>query len=216
MEELVLDNSKELEILCVGAHPDDIEIGCGGTLIKWLESKNIKLINWIVFSSDGIRKKEAKKSAELFTDDKCELNLQINNYKDSFLPYEGAKVKDYFLSVKDSTKPDIIFTHYRNDLHQDHRFISNLTHNIYRDHLIFEYEIPKYDGDLGNPNIFIQLDGDIITKKFDLIDNCFKSQKDNLWFSKEKLSSINIVRGIESNNANIFSEAFYCNKTVIK
>jgi len=212
---LDLDKKNNLHILYVGSHSDDIEIGCGGTLLKWLEEGKIKQVDWVIFSADEIRKKEAEKSAKMFTHNRCELNLFINNFRDSFLPYIGAEVKDYFLSIKTDINPDIIFTHYRKDLHQDHRFISDLTHNLFRDHLILEYEIPKYDSDLGNPNVFVQLDENIIENKLANIQACFQSQKENHWFSKKKLSALNILRGIESNNLNTYTEAFFCNKMIL-
>tara|TARA_Y100000590_G_scaffold190494_1_gene216813 strand:+ start:131 stop:790 length:660 start_codon:yes stop_codon:yes gene_type:complete len=213
MLEILLNNNKPLKLLCVGSHPDDIEIGCGGSLIKWLENDMIENIDWVIFSSNKERRLEAERSAAGFVNKKASLAIFVESYKDSFLPYQAEQIKNSFIKIKKTIdNPDLIFTNYRNDLHQDHSFISSLTHNLFRDHLILEYEIPKYDGDLGNPNIFIQLDQKIIDRKFELIDKYFISQKNNHWFSKDKLTAINILRGIQSNNLKKYSEAFYSSK----
>ena len=216
MFEFEVNSKKGIEILCVGAHSDDIEIGCGGTLLKWLNTKKISKVNWIIFSAEGERKEEAKKSAKLIVPSKIDLNIYFGGFRDSFFPFEGSKIKEYYLSIKKKINPDLIFTNYRNDLHQDHKLVSDLTYNLFRDNVILEYEIPKYDGDLGNPNIFVNLDENIVNRKFQIINECFISQRNHIWFSKDKLSALNILRGIESNNGSIFTEAFYSRKAILK
>lgn len=217
MIEFYSEKEKKLKVLCVGSHPDDIEIGCGGTIIKWLDMNIIENIDWVIFSSNSIRRSEAKNSFSSFINNQASSSIIIEDYDDSFLPYYGKEIKEKFLEIKSKiANPDIIFTNYRKDFHQDHQFISNLTHNLFRDHLILEYEIPKYDPDLGNPNVFINLDNQIIKKKIDLILKHFPSQNHHHWFCEEKLSALNILRGIQSNNEKIYSESFYCSKIIIR
>ena len=165
MLKISLENHSPKKILCLGAHCDDIEIGCGGTMIKLAHTLKDAEIRWVVFSSDDRREKEALKSAKDFLKDVKKKKIQINRFRNSFFPYYGAEIKEYFEQLAKEFSPDIIFTHFRNDLHQDHRLISELTWNTYRNHLILEYEIPKYDGDLGSPNFFVQFDETIRRKK---------------------------------------------------
>ena len=212
--ELAKDKNEELKILCLGAHSDDIEIGCGGTILKLLsEYSNVEL-HWVVFSANDVRSFEAKKSAELFLSDAREIKVIVKKYKDSFFPYIGAEIKDYFEIIKEEVSPDLIFTHCRDDLHQDHRLISELTWNTFRDHLILEYEIPKYDGDLGCPNFFVHLKKSICSRKVKHLIDAFKSQHENHWFKEESFLSILRLRGIESNAPGGYAEAFYSRKLI--
>src|ERR1700694_5217070 len=151
------DPTSPLKILCLGAHSDDIEIGCGGTILQLLSLYPNLDVVWVVFSSGSDRKREARTSADLFLKQARRQNVIIKNFRDGFFPYEGMKIKEFFEAIKKNVDPDIIFTHYRNDRHQDHRTISDLTWNTWRRHLILEYEVPKYDGDLGSPNCFVPL-----------------------------------------------------------
>ena len=160
MLSLALDHSggSPLQILCLGSHADDIEIGCGGTLLKIIEShRNVK-VHWIVFSASEQRAIEAQTSATKFLEGAAETQIEVKAFRDGFFPYVGYDIKEFFEGLKRRCSPNLIFTHYRDDRHQDHRLISDLTWNTYRDHLILEYEIPKYDGDLGSPNCFVPLD----------------------------------------------------------
>ena len=203
-----------IKILCLGAHCDDLEIGCGGTILKILNTLSNTEVDWIVFSGKGKRAGEAKNSAISFLIDAKKTNIEIKGFKDGFFPYTGAEIKNHFEELKRRISPDLIFTHYRNDLHQDHRLISELTWNTFRDHLIFEYEIVKYDGDIGSPNLFFHLDEHVCRKKIDLILNTFKSQKTRNWFTEDSFLSIMRLRGLESNSNSRFAEGFYCRKVI--
>ena len=217
MLKFVLDIKKDqaLKVLCLGAHSDDIEIGCGGTVLKLINQYKNAQVYWVVLSAKGKRKKEAADSAKAFLADAKSETIIIKGFKDGFFPYIGGEIKEYFEELKQAFCPDFIFTHYRNDLHQDHRLVSELTWNTFRDHLIFEYEIPKYDGDLGPPNLFIYLDEATCRKKVQHIFNIYKTQGENQWFSEETFQSILRIRGVESNSPTKYAEAFYCRKTVI-
>ena len=161
-------NESEYRVLCLGAHCDDIEIGCGGTVLKLIENYKNVTFYWVVFSSNQEREKEAIASANLFLKEAKAKTVIVKDFRDGFLPFSGIEVKEYFEQLKQQFSPDLILTHYRQDLHQDHRLISDLTWNTFRNHLILEYEIPKYDGDLGIPNFFVQLDESICRRKIAL------------------------------------------------
>jgi LmbE family N-acetylglucosaminyl deacetylase len=205
----------QVQILCLGAHCDDIEIGCGGTILKLLQQYKRTSVHWVVFSSDEQRGEEARESANTFLRQAELKNIVIKTFTTSFFPYVGTDIKLYFERLKQEVSPDVIFTHYRNDLHQDHRVISELTWNSFRDHLILEYEIPKYDGDFGSPNSFVHLDESIVEKKIGLIMESFRSQKGKHWFDKETFSAVLRVRGMESCSPAKYAEAFYCRKLVL-
>src|SRR5271169_4747622 len=166
---------RPLQILCLGAHSDDIEIGCGGTILQLIASHPSTRVNWVVFSSTTPRRREALHSAGLFLKGTKSRNITIRSYRDGFFPYAGMKIKGEFERLKRSNTPDLVFTHYRYDLHQDHRVLNELTWNTFRDHLILEYEIPKYDGDLGSPSIFMPLEAELCQKKVQHIMDAFQS-----------------------------------------
>jgi LmbE family N-acetylglucosaminyl deacetylase len=214
MLKIFFDSSSPKKVLCLGAHCDDIEIGCGGTILNLVRTMKDPDIHWIVFSSDDRREKEALISAKDFLRDVKKKKIEINRFRNSFFPYHGAEIKEYFEELKREFHPDIIFTHYRKDLHQDHRLISELTWNTFRDHLILEYEIPKYDGDLGSPNFFVCLDDVTCRKKIDKVLKYFQSQNDKRWFSKDTFLSILRLRGVESNATEKYAEGFYCRKMI--
>jgi LmbE family N-acetylglucosaminyl deacetylase len=203
-----------LKILCLGAHCDDIEIGCGGSIITLLEKYQKTEVNWVVFSSNKARAEEANASAESFLLDAGEKKIVIKDFRDGFFPYIGGEIKSFFEKLKSSINPDIIFTHFRNDLHQDHRLISELTWNTFRDHFILEYEIVKYDGDLGAPNLFIHLSRGVSEKKAGIIVKVFNSQGHRSWFTSDAFLSIMRIRGLESNAPEKYAEAFYCRKMI--
>jgi LmbE family N-acetylglucosaminyl deacetylase len=205
---------RALKILCIGAHSDDIEIGCGGTILRFLVESNNAEIYWVVFAANAEREVEATKSANLFLKDAKHKNIIVKNFRDGFFPYIGAELKEYFERLKQEFCPDIVFTHYGKDLHQDHRTISELTWNTFRDHLILEYEIPKFDGDLGSPNFFVHLDKAECRKKITKILNYYRSQLDKKWFTRDTFWSILRLRGIESNAPGKYAEAFYCRKII--
>ncbi len=215
MLSLTLSNSGPLRVLCLGAHCDDIEIGCGGSILKLAGTRRDIEVKWVVFSSDARRKEEALKSADAFLKDVTRQNVIIHSLRDGFLPYVGADIKERFEQLKTEFAPDLIFTHYRHDLHQDHRLVSELTWNTFRSHLILEYEIPKYDGDCGSPNCFVPLNESICRRKIDTILGAFESQSEKHWFSGELFSSILRIRGMEANASGGYAEGFYCRKAVL-
>jgi LmbE family N-acetylglucosaminyl deacetylase len=201
-------------ILCLGSHPDDIEIGCGGTLLRLTEQYPGCALHWVVFAATGVREEEGKRGAELFGGSRLKSAL-LKSFPDGFLPYVGGEVKLVFERELKSLSPDLIFTHYGNDAHQDHRLISELTWNTFRDHLILEYEIPKYDGDLGRPNFFVPLETELCKKKVRFIMDTFQSQRGQHWFDERTFFSLMRLRGIECKAAGGHAEAFYCRKLVL-
>jgi LmbE family N-acetylglucosaminyl deacetylase len=202
-------------VLFLGAHSDDIEIGCGGTALRMLsEWKNLE-IYWIVFGAQATRADEAVKSAQLLLGERTKKRIVTKGFRDGFFPYIGGEIKDAFEELKRTFDPDIIFTHYRHDLHQDHRLICELTWNTFRNHLILEYEVIKYDGDLGAPNLYVQLDQATCRKKVAHIRKYFKSQGQRAWFTDDTFYSLLRLRGVESQAPSRFAEAFYCRKCVL-
>ena len=208
------ESDSTYKVLCLGSHCDDIEIGCGGTVLRLIETHKNIVIYWVVFCSAPERAKEAHESANLFLKEVKAKTVIIKSFRDGFLPYIGVEVKEFFEQIKQDFNPDIVLTHHRHDLHQDHRLVSELTWNTFRNHLILEYEIPKYDGDLGCPNFFVHLDEAIRRRKLKYIIDSFQSQKEKQWFTEETFSSILRLRGIESNAPSKYAEAFYCRKGV--
>jgi len=212
---LAKKRSEPLTVLCLGAHSDDIEIGCGGTLLQLKSLYGELRFHWIVFSATGPRGPEAAKASELITVG-CDKKIVLKEYRDGFLPYNGAAVKDEFEAIKAEADPDVIFTHWQGDAHQDHRLISELTRNTFRNHLILEYEIPKYDGDLGRPNVFVPLEKVICQQKVDHLFAAFESQRLKPWFDRETFLGLMRIRGMESNSTSGYAEAFYCRKMVVQ
>ena len=208
-----LNTGEPLKILCLGAHCDDIEIGAGCFLLKLFAGYKIDKVTWVVFSSDKVREKEARESAEEFMTDIETKEIIIHSYRDGFLPFYAAEIKESFERIKSRISPDIIFTHYRDDRHQDHRLISDLTWNTWRNNLILEYEIPKYDGDLGIPNLFVQVDRELLAKRNAILLKNFKSQSGKHWFSDETFRALPRLRGMEA--VTDFAEAFYARKIVM-
>jgi LmbE family N-acetylglucosaminyl deacetylase len=202
-------------ILCLGAHCDDLEIGCGGTLLRLTEEFPEVSVYWIVFSSDLVRAREAQESASKFLARVRKKTVVIKEFKNGFFPYCGGEIKEHFERLKNEVRPDMIFTHFREDLHQDHRVISELTWNTFRDHFILEYEIVKYDGDLGHTNLFVSLPEEVWRRKIDYIDASFESQKSKQWFTRDTFQATMRLRGVESNSASGYAEGFYCRKARI-
>jgi LmbE family N-acetylglucosaminyl deacetylase len=204
-----------LRVLVIGAHADDIEIGCGGTLLRLAETYPEAEVLWVVLSGDEERGEEARMSAAEFSAGFASLRVVLKGFRDAFFPYSGDAVKSFFEDLKREISPDVIFTHQRADLHQDHRLVSELTWNTFRDHLILEYEVPKYDGDLGAPNVFVHLDASVVKRKIDLILRHFGSQLDRRWFTEDLFRSLLRLRGMESNSPTGHAEAFYSRKLVL-
>jgi len=202
-------------VLCLGAHSDDIEIGCGGTLLYLQSTLPRVRFHWVVFSASGARGQEATKGAELFTAG-CDKDLVLKGHRDGFLPYSGGEVKDFFEEMKRRVDPDLIFTHWHGDAHQDHRLLSELTWNTFRNHLILEYEIPKYDGDMGRPNVFVPLEAALCERKINYLFEAFESQRTKRWFDRSTFLALMRIRGMESNSPSGYAEAFHGRKLVIQ
>jgi LmbE family N-acetylglucosaminyl deacetylase len=200
------------KILCIGAHCDDIEIGCGGTLLRLIREFPGLGVHWLVLSSDPVRAREAQASASRFLEGVRQKAVVIKEFKNGYFPYCGAEIKDCFEQLKKEVDPDVIFTHFREDFHQDHRVVSELTWNTFRDHFILEYEIVKYDGDIGRTNLFVPLPEDIWRRKIDYIDASYASQKGKRWFTRDTFQSLMRLRGVESNADSGYAEGFHCRK----
>jgi LmbE family N-acetylglucosaminyl deacetylase len=204
-----------LTILCIGAHCDDIEIGCGGTLLRLLEEYPVKQVRWIVFTSTQERAKEARSCAEAFLVNVKKKEIMIKSFRDSFLFDSAAEVKRSMEEIRKNFQPDVVFTHHRKDLHQDHRLLAELTWNAFRNHLILEYEIPKYDADLGSPNFFVSLDKSVVDKKTCLLNKHYLSQSAKHWFDPELFSGLMRLRGMECASSTRYAEAFHTRKTTL-
>jgi LmbE family N-acetylglucosaminyl deacetylase len=202
-------------LLCLGAHSDDIEIGCGGTILALLERYDHVIVNWAVFSSTEVRAREARDSADAFLTCAQEKKVVVKDYRDGFFPFLGGQIKEEFEALKREFHPDLVFTHYRDDRHQDHRLISDLTWNTFRNHVILEYEVPKYDGDLGQPNFFFPLEDSVCSRKIQIIIESFRSQRQKQWFDEQTFLAILRLRGMEANSPTRHAEAFYCRKAVL-
>ena len=196
-------------VLAIGCHSDDIEIGCGGTILSLTRAIPDLHVTWVVLAAEGVRATEAEASAAAFLAATGSSSIRILTHRESFLPYVGAEVKESFEELK-AVDPDLVFTHARHDLHQDHRVACELTWNTFREHLVLEYEIPKYDGDLGTPNVFVSLPEKIVAEKLRLLDEHFASQRGKHWFDDDLFRALLRLRGMEA--AVWYAEAFTCRK----
>jgi LmbE family N-acetylglucosaminyl deacetylase len=211
-----LDASRIERVLLLGAHADDIEIGCGGTVLTLLAALPDVGVRWVVFSAEGIRAAEAKRSAALFLESANASQVDILDYPDTLFPTRYAELKDELGGIRDEFRPDVVFTHRREDAHQDHRALGELAWGAFRGgEWILEYEIPKYEGDLGAPNVFAPLTEAILNRKLDLLWDCFESQRSKPWFSKEQLAATALLRGLESKGGQRHAEGFYSRKSVL-
>jgi LmbE family N-acetylglucosaminyl deacetylase len=204
-----------LRVLALGAHCDDIEIGCGGTLLRLAAEQPGLRVRWAAFCSTPEREREGRASAAAFLAGVPDREVSIGAHRDAFLPAQWALLKEEFERLKRSFEPDVIFTHYRGDLHQDHRVVSDLTWNTWRNHLILEYEIPKFDGDVGTPNFFAPLSVATLEQKISLLVQHFPSQANKPWFTPELLRALPRIRGMECVAPEGCAEAFYCRKAVL-
>jgi LmbE family N-acetylglucosaminyl deacetylase len=202
-------------ILLMGAHCDDIEIGCAATVLHLIERFPEAHFDWVVFSSTPERAQEATRSSDVLLADARSKTVTIENFRNGYFPYIGGQIKDYIELLKTRTKPDWIFTHHSEDRHQDHRVLAELTWNTFRDHLIFEYEIPKYDGGLGSPNCFISASQAFADRKIATLMECFVSETVKPWFSPETFEAMLRIRGVECNSTSGLAEAFYCRKFLV-
>lgn len=204
-----------LTVLCLGAHSDDIEIGAGGTLLSLMASGRPLEIVWCVASATGKRKIEAEQSAAAFLEKAPRSRVITGEFKDGFFPYIGSEVKAWLDEIKRLVSPDIVFTHRRDDAHQDHRELCQLTWNLFRDHVILEYEIPKWDGDLGQPNVYVPLTHEELERKVTLLDRYFGTQRSKDWFDRETFKGLARLRGMECRAPSGFAEAFFARKLVL-
>lgn len=203
-----------LRVLCLGAHSDDIEIGAGGAIMSWIASGVQLHVNWCVASASGERVEEARCSAAEFLHGAASTSIEIGDFKDSFFPYHGEEIKNWIGMIRANCKPDIILTHRREDAHQDHREIAQLTWNAFRNHLILEYEVPKWDGDFGQSNFYVPLASDVLEKKIALLVKYFETQRSKDWFDPETFRGLARLRGMECRAADHYAEAFNVRKIV--
>ena len=203
---------RNLEILCIGAHCDDIEIGCGGTILALQQRHADCRIHWFVLTSVPARRAEAIAAAEALVRPSARGEVRIGDLPDGLLPAHFAQVKSQFESLRRDIEPDLVLTHHGRDLHQDHSLVSQVTWQTYRDHMIWEYEIPKYDGDLATPNLYVPVSTAVATQKTDVIMRSFPSQSSKSWFTADNLLSMMRLRGLESRARSGFAEAFHCRK----
>jgi LmbE family N-acetylglucosaminyl deacetylase len=199
-------------ILALGCHADDIEIGCGATVLLATRTLPDVEVTWVVLGAEGERDQEARASAESFLASAARSDIEVHGFRDGYFPYVGGAVKDVFEDLKSRFEPDLVLTHSRHDLHQDHRLTCELTWNTWRDHLILEYEIPKYDGDLGTPNLFVPVPDELVQEKAALIEAAFVSQREKHWFDRELFLGLMRVRGMEARSPTGYAEAFTCRK----
>ena len=202
-------------VLCLGAHSDDIEIGCGGTVLQMIEQSKSIEVYWFVLCANPERTIEARRSAKAFLARARKKTIVVKPFRDGFLPFLGPPVKECFEELKKVFTPDVIFTHCRHDLHQDHRLVCELTWNTFRDHLILEYEVPKYDADLRSPNFFVPLSDTQARKKVNNLMRYFTTQRSKRWFREELFYGLMLLRATEAASPTRYSEAFYCRKALL-
>ena len=218
MRNLKFDTKSEKSlgtVLCLGAHSDDIEIGCGGALLRLFEEYPESTVWWIVFSGNTSRQAEAQASADRFLAGMNRKHTLLKDFQDGFFPYQGREIKTFFEELKGMIDPDLVFTHYRQDLHQDHRLINELTWNTWRGHMILEYEIPKFDGDMGVPNFYVPLERRICEQKNRILTEVFDSQGVKPWFTQETFWALLHLRGIECRAAKTWLKPFNVRKVVL-
>lgn len=213
MQHLSLAGHDPVRLLVVGAHPDDIEIGCGGTLLRLVGDGQLAEVRWVVMSGDDLRTLEARAGASAILADVRSV-VDVHHFRDGFFPYEGERIKEAFEAIKASFEPDLILTHRRDDLHQDHALVSQLTTQTFRDHLILEYEVPKWDADLTSPNVYVELPAATAERKASLIGDVFTSQVGRHWFSPETFLGLARLRGIECRAPEGYAEGFHARKLV--
>jgi LmbE family N-acetylglucosaminyl deacetylase len=214
MRGLPVDGAGPIEsVLAIGCHSDDIEIGCGGTILALLEHNPEIEVTWLVLSADGERADEARASAAAFlAGARREPRIVLESFRDSFFPYLGGEVKEVFERLKPELSPDLVFTHAGTDLHQDHRLVAELTWNTFRNHLVLEFEIPKYDADLVSPNVFVPLEEPMVDKKIETLLAQFASQRSRHWFTDDVFRGLMRIRGMEANSPTGYAEGFRCRK----
>jgi LmbE family N-acetylglucosaminyl deacetylase len=203
---------ERLSVLCLGAHSDDIEIGAGGTILGWIASGVRLEVHWCVLSTPGPRAAEAEASASAFLSGAASVTIDLARFRDGFFPYQGGEIKAWIEGLKAKVDPDLILTHRADDAHQDHREVQRLTRNLFRDHLILEYEIPKWDGDLGQPNVYVPLTSQLLARKVELLLAHFGTQRPKDWFDVEVFRGLARLRGMECRSPERYAEAFVLRK----
>jgi LmbE family N-acetylglucosaminyl deacetylase len=203
------------ELLCLGAHSDDLEIGCSGTILRLLAEETVARVTWVVLSGNPERAAEARAGASRVLGNRRGVRVVQQTFRDGYFPYVAVPIKDFFERLKREVRPDVVFTHYRHDRHQDHRLVSELTYNTFRDNLVLEYEILKVDGDLGQPNTYVPLPASTVRKKVAVLESTFGSQRDRRWFSEEAFRGLMRLRGVEAGAKSGYAEAFYGRKLVL-
>jgi LmbE family N-acetylglucosaminyl deacetylase len=204
-----------LSVLCLGAHSDDVEIGAGGTLLTLQERGILLDVHWCVLSGGNEREREARASATDFLSAAQSFQIELMSFKDTLFPEQGEAIKSWFTTLRGRVDPDVIFTHRRQDAHQDHRHICRLTWNTFRDHCILEYEIPKWDGDMGQPNLYVPISARILKRKIDLLMTHFQSQRSKQWFDSETFLGLARLRGMECRAPELYAESFFGRKLVL-
>jgi LmbE family N-acetylglucosaminyl deacetylase len=204
-----------LKVLCLGAHSDDIEIGAGGTLLGWLAAGVRLEVDWCVLSAPGPRAAEAEASARAFLAGAARSRIELASFEDGYFPYQGEAIKAWLEGVRTRVAPDLVLTHRRDDAHQDHREVCQLSWNLFRDHLILEYEIPKWDGDLGRPNCYMPLAAAVLEQKVELLLAHFASQRAKGWFDADTFRGLARLRGLECRAPERFAEAFALRKATL-
>jgi LmbE family N-acetylglucosaminyl deacetylase len=202
-------------VLCLGCHADDIEIGCGGSMLRLLQENPGLEVWWVVLSGDPRRVEEARQSAAAWLDTAAQREVVCGEFRDRYFPAQWEQIKDCIHGIAARFDPDLIFTHRRDDAHQDHRLVGEISWNAFRNHLIWEYEIPKYEGDLGQPNVFVALDEEICRRKIELLGDSFPSQQGKPWFTADTFWAQLRLRGLECNSSSRFAEGFYARKLVV-
>jgi len=206
---------ERLSVLCLGAHSDDVEIGAGATILG-MQERGIRLhVHWCVLSAAGERESEARASASDFMAEAASAVVEIQAFKDSYFPEQGDAIKSWFAGLRERVDPDLIFTHRRGDAHQDHRQVCRLTWNTFRDHCILEYEIPKWDGDIGQPNLYVPVSARAIQRKIELLSSHFGSQRSKQWFDAETFLGLARLRGMECRAPDRYAEAFVGRKLIL-
>jgi len=204
-----------LSVLCLGAHSDDIEIGAGATLLSMMD-RGVRLnVHWCVLSGAGEREQEARASAADFLSEAASAQIEVMPFRDGFFPEQGEKIKSWFEELKGRVDPDLILTHRSDDAHQDHRQLCRLAWNTFRDHCILEYEIPKWDGDMGQPNIYVPVSAGTLRRKVDLLNLHFGSQRSKQWFDSETFFGLARLRGMECRAPERYAEAFWARKLTL-
>jgi LmbE family N-acetylglucosaminyl deacetylase len=208
-------SGNRLKLVCIGAHSDDLEIGCGGTILRWLAEYEDVDVVWVVASAQGERLKEAKASANSLLRRASSVRAVFGDFRDAYFPNEFARLKAFLADARTLVEPDIVLSHHLDDRHQDHRLVAELTWQLWRNHVVLEYEIPKYDADLGHPNVFVPLEAKTVGRKLRHLQTHFRSQHGKPWFRPETFSSLLTLRGLECNSPSGFAEAFHVRKLVL-